>query len=196
MTSEEGAMALAPAGVPLLGRGRHRDPADGACLMEATALFAGEQHTDHPDSVHPVLAALARLVNDAVSDVARAGLLRQAPRLVGTAAAGPDINAALVELCCRDAQAVTLPIWAARVRRDLRRAQAGKSFTLKRAVRTVTVAAGSLALATLEDRDAVLLSLLAETIDLASEAVRPQIPTAGELHTGASSPASERSTHA
>ena len=58
----------APAGVPILSRGRHHDPGHGVCLMELTAFLAGEPHTDHPACTHPVLAAVARVANDATSD--------------------------------------------------------------------------------------------------------------------------------
>ena len=80
-------MAGCPDGVPVLARGAHLSPDDGACLMEYTALLAGEPFSDHPACTHPVLASLARRVNDGVSDRARAGLARRAPTL---AALGPD----------------------------------------------------------------------------------------------------------
>lgn len=34
-----------------LAKGSHLDPTKGACLLEATALFAGERFTDHPPCV-------------------------------------------------------------------------------------------------------------------------------------------------
>jgi hypothetical protein len=169
VTAEGAAPRQLPAGLPLLGRGAHRDPAAGACLMEATALLAGEPQTDRPVSVHPVLAALARVVNDAVSDAARPALLAHAPTMIGTDAGGPDLTWALVELCCRTALPVALPIWAPRLRRDLRRAAAGKSFTSRQASRAVTLAAGSLVLATTgDDRDSILVELLTEAVCVAA----------------------------
>ena len=36
--------------------------------MEAAAWLAGEAWSDHPNSVHPVIGRVARLVNDRVSD--------------------------------------------------------------------------------------------------------------------------------
>jgi hypothetical protein len=135
--------------------------------MEATAWLASEPHSDRPASVHPVLAALARVVNDAVSDAAPPALLSLAPQLIGTAAAGPELAGRLVLLCCRRATAVALPIWAPRLRRDLRRAEAGHPLTSRRAARTVTLAAASLALATHADRDRVLIELLTDALRLA-----------------------------
>jgi len=81
-----------PTGLSALSRGRHRDPTDGACLMEYTAFLAGEPHTDQPASVHPILAAIARVTNDALTDAERAALAPLAPRLLGTQ--NPDRPAA------------------------------------------------------------------------------------------------------
>jgi hypothetical protein len=156
-----------PAGLPPLGRGAHSDPSRGVCLMEATALLAGEPHTDRPATVHPALAALARVVNDAVSDAARPTLLPLAPRMIGTAAADPALSGDLVALCSRAALAVALPIWTPRLRRDLRRAERGEPFATRRAAGTVSLAAASLALATHIHRDQGLTRLLSDAVDLA-----------------------------
>lgn len=72
-----------PDGLPLLSAGRHRRPRQGACLMELVSVLAGERWTDAPRCTHPLLARLARLVNDAVSDATRPVLARSAPSLVG-----------------------------------------------------------------------------------------------------------------
>lgn len=60
-----------PDGLPLLSRGRHRTPRRGASLTEVASLLAGEPWSDHPGCTHPLLAQLARLVNDHVSDAHR-----------------------------------------------------------------------------------------------------------------------------
>ncbi|MEV4334530.1 hypothetical protein AB0K02_29070 [Streptomyces sp. NPDC049597] len=60
-----------PDGLPLPGRFAHLHPDDGACLMEAASLLATGRFTDEPPGTHPVLAALARAVNDAVDDTTR-----------------------------------------------------------------------------------------------------------------------------
>ncbi|AXE90878.1 hypothetical protein [Streptomyces sp. Go-475] len=70
----EGSRALAPDGLPVPGRFAHLHPDDGACLMEAAALLAGGRFTDSPAGTHPALAALARAVNDSVTDAARRAL--------------------------------------------------------------------------------------------------------------------------
>src|SRR4029077_9468441 len=54
--------------VPVLSRGKHRHPRQGACFMELASFVAGERWSDHPACTHPLLASLARLVNDATSD--------------------------------------------------------------------------------------------------------------------------------
>src|SRR4051812_4208817 len=73
--------ALPPAGLPLLGRGRHASPEDGACLMEYTSVLAGLRFSDRPRCTAPTLASVARLINDATSDDARPELARRAPEL-------------------------------------------------------------------------------------------------------------------
>ncbi|WP_182111854.1 hypothetical protein [Actinotalea sp. JY-7876] len=72
-----------PDGLPLLAAGRHRRPSQGACLMELVSVLAGERWSDAPPCTYPLLARLARLVNDATSDEARPRLALLAPSLVG-----------------------------------------------------------------------------------------------------------------
>ncbi len=64
----------------------------GACLMEYVAVLAGERHTDHPKSVCPTLATMARVVNDRVSDRARQRLAIAAPDFIGTAGASVELQ--------------------------------------------------------------------------------------------------------
>lgn len=72
-----------PAGIPILTAGRHRGPRQGACFMEFASYLAGERWSDHPECTHPLLAALARDVNDLTSDRARGRLLPLVHRVVG-----------------------------------------------------------------------------------------------------------------
>lgn len=69
--------------LPRLGAGRHRTPRRGACFMEFASYLAGERWSDHPSCTDPVLAALARAVNDLVSDTRRQELLGDVPRVIG-----------------------------------------------------------------------------------------------------------------
>ena len=72
-----------PDGVPVLSRGKHRSPKRGACFMEFASFLAGERWSDHPSCTHPLLAQLARQVNDELSDGDRQRLVRLVPSVVG-----------------------------------------------------------------------------------------------------------------
>jgi hypothetical protein len=69
--------------MPVLSRGKHRRPRKGACFMEFASFLAGERWSDHPACTHPLLASLARLVNDYTSDEQRQKLVGLAPTVVG-----------------------------------------------------------------------------------------------------------------
>lgn len=76
----------------LLKAGAHRSREEGTCLLEAVAWFAGEEHTDHPKCVSPVLAAFGRSWNDGLwSDEERKQLKPYIPLLVGTVAS-PEVE--------------------------------------------------------------------------------------------------------
>ncbi|MEU7134920.1 hypothetical protein [Streptomyces sp. NPDC046261] len=92
--------APAPDGLPAPRRFAHLYPEDGACLMEAASVLAGGRFTDSPSGTHPVLAALARVVNDSVGDHARQELWPLAADLAHACPPGRDyaprlINSAL-----------------------------------------------------------------------------------------------------
>jgi hypothetical protein len=72
-----------PALLPILSRGKHRSPRKGACFMELASLLAGERWSDHPACTHPLLAAVARLVNDHTSDAGRSRLVPLIPSVIG-----------------------------------------------------------------------------------------------------------------
>lgn len=69
--------------VPQLSRGKHRNPRKGACFMEMASYLAGERWSDRPSCTHPLLAALARLVNDHTSDPGRDELVVLVPSVIG-----------------------------------------------------------------------------------------------------------------
>jgi hypothetical protein len=98
------------AGLPApVAPGRHARPGDEGCLMELASALAREPWSDHPACVHPVLAAVARAVNDRVGDTAREWLAPLVPPMIGTADLGPDGRprpercARLVLLCTQTA---------------------------------------------------------------------------------------------
>ncbi|MDP9444062.1 MAG: hypothetical protein M3P83_06830 [Actinomycetota bacterium] len=69
--------------LPVLSRGKHRNPRKGACFMELASYLAGERWSDHPRCTHPLLSALARLVNDCTSDSGRSRLAQLIPSVIG-----------------------------------------------------------------------------------------------------------------
>ncbi|MEX5717743.1 hypothetical protein [Geodermatophilus maliterrae] len=72
-----------PEGLPVLGRGRHRSPARGACFLEYTALLAGEPFSDAPACVDGELAAVLRHANDRLSKADRQRLVPLLGRAIG-----------------------------------------------------------------------------------------------------------------
>lgn len=78
--------------VPVLSRGKHRSPRNGACFMEFASYLAGERWSDHPTCTHPLLAQLARGVNDHISDEGREKLVPLIPSVVGLTSDDPLIE--------------------------------------------------------------------------------------------------------
>jgi hypothetical protein len=67
-----------------LTRGHSKEPAKGACLLDAVSWFEDGRLDDRPKCVSPVLACLGHLANDILNDKKRQELRRFIPRLVGT----------------------------------------------------------------------------------------------------------------
>ena len=82
------AMHQIPDGLPVLSRGKHRSPRRGACFMEMASVLAAEPWSDHPKCTHPLLAHLARLVNDYTSDQHRGELAVLIPSVVNVRGGG------------------------------------------------------------------------------------------------------------
>jgi hypothetical protein len=78
--------------MPVLSRGKHRNPRSGGCFMEFASYLAGEAWSDHPDCTHPVLASLARMVNDCTSDRARSRLTALIPSVIGLRGVNPRVG--------------------------------------------------------------------------------------------------------
>jgi hypothetical protein len=95
--------------VPVLSRGKHRNLRKGACFMEFASLLAGEPWSDHPDCTHPLLAALARDVNDHLGDEARREIAPLVPEVIGLNLRDPIIDARLA----REVALAALPIASA-----------------------------------------------------------------------------------
>src|SRR5437773_5241550 len=104
-----GYKAHPPELVPILSRGKHRSPRKGACFMELASYLAGERWSDHPACTHPLLAAVARDVNDYTSDAGRARLAGLIPSVIGLTGEDPHLDARIALVCARRA----LPVAAA-----------------------------------------------------------------------------------
>ena len=92
--------------MPTLSAGKHRSPRTGACVMEFASYLAGERWSDRPRCTHPLLAELARGVNDHVSDDARQRLVPLVPSVIGLTSDDPRVDVRLALL----AAATALPI--------------------------------------------------------------------------------------
>ena len=146
-----------PALVPVLSRGRHRSPRRGACFMEMASYLAGERWSDDPACTHPLLAALARDVNDGTSDAGRPALAGLIPSVIGLAGDDLHIDARIALLSARTA----LPVAAATTQQ----------------VMALSVLACERVLATLDGRPAGWL-------DEQSRAVLAQVPLAAQWARG------------
>ncbi len=94
--------------LPVLSRGKHRNPRKGACFMELASYLAGERWSDHPKCTHPLLAALAREVNDSVDDATRRRLAPLIPDVIGLDTDDPRADAWIA----RTAALAALPVVA------------------------------------------------------------------------------------
>ena len=92
-------MSRVPDVVPVLSRGKHRSARRGACFMELASYLAGERWSDRPDCTHPLLAEVARNVNDRISDGSRAGLAPLIPDVVGLTTDDPRAEPRIALAC-------------------------------------------------------------------------------------------------
>lgn len=85
--------------LPVLSRGKHRNPRKGACFMELASFLAGERWSDHPACTHPLLAEVARNANDRTSDAGRPLLAPLIPSVVGLTSDDPRVDARIALHC-------------------------------------------------------------------------------------------------
>jgi hypothetical protein len=81
--------------------------------MEMASYLAGERWSDHPACTHPLLATLARLVNDYTSDASRNRLIPLVPAVIGLTSDDPRVD---VEIALRSAIAALPDVSAERQR--------------------------------------------------------------------------------
>lgn len=149
-------MTQDPAAAARLTIGSHLAPEDGACLMETVSIAAGLPFSDAPTCTPPLLAHLARLVNDASSTAGRQELSAFIPALATTSGAAsaadrlatPDLAAAirLVRACTEYALEVhpTPLLWhfhALAVRLGRRHQKAGSAGRWGTLIRRASTAA-------------------------------------------------------
>ena len=136
--------------VPQLSRGKHRSPRKGACFMELASYLAGERWSDRPSCTHPLLAALARLVNDHTTDAGRGALAPLVPSVIGLTSDDPRVD---IRIALR-AAITALPVAAAERQRVLAvsiLAAERALVDLDGSVDTATAAAAADALAAVPD---------------------------------------------
>jgi len=93
-----------------LKAGEHRTADDGMCVMEATAMLAGEGMTDHPQCASPVISTFLRSWNDVLPDDDRQTLKQYIPLLIGTAGT-PDLEARRAWMCTDWLVRTYAPAW-------------------------------------------------------------------------------------
>lgn len=173
-----------PTGLPALAAGAHVAPEDGTCLMEYASVLAGEPFSDHPRCTDPMLATLARLVNDATTDGGRHRLGTMAPALAARPHTDAVGSAALVLGTLWRAQEATgqpdaLKRHARRAQRRLRRvSHAGFTGRWARLLepahrhgsgrRSLIAAVDATAQLSEDERDALLRDMLSDAL-----AIRP-----------------------
>lgn len=74
--------------------------------MEYASFLAGETWSDHPACTHPLLAAIARNVNDCTTDAGRSRLAPLIPSVIGLSPADRRLDPLLVLACAR----IALPV--------------------------------------------------------------------------------------
>lgn len=96
--------------MPVLSKGGHSSPQQGACVMEYVSMIMGLGFTDAPSCTHPGISTLAMTVNDSLADEDRHLLL---PLITRIANAAPFEDEGLMEMSRR-----ALTWWAAANRPD------------------------------------------------------------------------------
>lgn len=186
--------------MPTLSRGKHRNPKQGACFMEFASYLAGERWSDHPACTHAAVAALARDVNDLSSTAGRATLTSLIHRVVGLTTDDPAFGMTVALLAARAAlpianmerqralavailsfdpeispesraaldQSPALEGWARGYLASTRLRPQNTAHTVESIIHT---SVSGIAYACVDDTDARLHTLLAETIAAAERAI-------------------------
>lgn len=81
-----------------LSPGRHGSPSEGACVVELASLLAGEDFSDRPECVCPVIGAFLRAWNDRAAYADRQRLRPYAERVIGSRASA-EVTRQRRDLC-------------------------------------------------------------------------------------------------
>ncbi|SFL22344.1 hypothetical protein [Geodermatophilus ruber] len=166
--------------MPILARGAHVHPRDGGCFAEVAAALTTHCWTDHPACIPPVLAQLARGVNDRTSAEARTALAPLIPWAINGPRPTTDLtaDAAVISLLTGQipAEVLRAPVPEPLLRRLDRRPRPRHVLDRagwRRAARRLVRAQLRAVTATLDgpDRDARLRALLVGAIDATRAAV-------------------------
>lgn len=170
---------------PEIRPGTHLDPDAGACLMELVSVAAGAAWSDHPSCTHPLVAHLARRVNDALSDTSRQQLRPLVPVLARSGPAGLGSFAAIC-LACTSYTLQQRPSWTVLQLHSLavrhsRRPQRNWLYEHGAAYRTMEICVSALTRLPSDRADQALTGLLLHAISalnpvLASGSVRGEKP--------------------
>ncbi|HEY2949515.1 MAG TPA: hypothetical protein VGJ53_14165 [Micromonosporaceae bacterium] len=175
----------APDSLPVLTAGGHLRPADGACLMEYVSVLAGLPWSDRPRCTDPTLAAVARIVNDELTDAGRRDLGVRAVDLIGRTGPRGRLAPLIVEGCARvafDHLPRRVPVLDRHRRRAARRIAADSEPGARRpllpaalyargpALHAITATALALRALPPARRDAALLAVLDAAISAATSA--------------------------
>ena len=95
-----------------LARGAHNTPGDGMCWMEAVAFLAGENFSDHPECVSPVIASFGRSWQDALNNDDRQRLIKPLFfDVLGTRTNNPAVESELAWMATDWLVRVHTPAW-------------------------------------------------------------------------------------
>lgn len=83
--------------------------------MEYASFLAGERWSDHPSCTHPLLAGVARVVNDRISADGRSRLVPLIPSVIGLDGDDPAVHVGIATRCA----SIALPVVAAERQRAL-----------------------------------------------------------------------------
>src|SRR4051812_25422658 len=105
-------MTTVPDFMPVLSRGNHDSPKEGACVMEYVSFLAGEKFSDHPTCTLPVFTEMAISLNDNLEDGARQRMVPLVARLLGANTDDPYVLTGIAIAMMQKADEVWWSKWS------------------------------------------------------------------------------------